>query len=254
MKRGNMVKELRLVLLIALACLELGFAGPSRELVYSATARATSTLRPTRTPFPTYVPTPPPLKSTKYLNDTSLLTGKPCSPPCFRNIVPGQTTFEEALSLIRKDPSFKDLITQAMPPAATWSAANGEPCCQLSANPESGLVNAILIKVTPIMTTQQIIDKYGVSTYVNPVDYSEREVTLALIFPDIGLVTWVSPGDGTSVLTGKSPVIMVLYIDPKDWNKVLSQATLQGWNGYLLYKTYRNATPIVTPQPTATPQ
>src|SRR3954471_19155346 len=41
---------------------------------------------------------PPPLKSDKYLGDTSLVSGDAsCAPPCFRGITVGKTTFSDAL-------------------------------------------------------------------------------------------------------------------------------------------------------------
>ena len=50
------------------------------------------------------------------------------------------------------------------------------------------------------------------------------------------------------------PVVVVLYLAPGDFPNLLATATLQGWNGFLPYKTYKDATPIVTPRVTVTPQ
>src|SRR5579859_5168110 len=196
---------------------------------------------------------PPPLKSDKYLSDTSLLNPDPsCRGPCFHGITLGKTTYTDALRKVKADTAFSNVQSQDSPPAANWSTKAGEACCQLSAN-DKGLVNALLVKVAPGMTAQDVIDKYGKPQYVNSVDYTDQEVAMALIFPDKGLVTWVSPGDPKSSLDGKSPVVMVLYLDPNDWKSVLDTATLQGWNGFLPYATYKNATPVVTPRITVTP-
>src|SRR5262245_45546196 len=98
---------------------------------------------------------PPPLKSTKYLKDTSLLTENPCAPPCFHGITVGQTTFTDALSKIKADQTYANVQSQDKPPQAAWAAAGGDGCCQLSADADTGLVNAVLIKVTPDMTIKQ---------------------------------------------------------------------------------------------------
>src|SRR5262249_33308305 len=106
---------------------------------------------------------PPPLKSEKYLKDTSLLTPAPsgCADPCFHGITPGVTTFTDAVAKIKADTAFSDVQTQDKPPAASWSAADTkEACCQLSANPETGLVNAVLVKVAPKMTVKDVMGKY----------------------------------------------------------------------------------------------
>ena len=198
--------------------------------------------------------TPPPLKSDKYLNDTSLITQQPCGAPCFHDITVGQTTFTDALSKLRADSAFANIQSQDNPKAANWAAQGGDTCCQLSADQNTGIVNGLLLKVAPKMTAQQVVDKYGEPKYVSTVDYTDKEVAVALIFPEKGLVVWTSPGDANSSLQASSPVVLVVFLDPKDWDKVLDTATLQGWNGFQPYNTYKSATPVVTPRVTATPQ
>ena len=196
--------------------------------------------------------TPPPLKSVKYLQDNSLLQQDPKGPRTFHGITVGQTTFTDAQSILKADTAFSNVQPQDKPPSAAFSTKDGEACCQLSAN-DSGIVNALLVKVTPSITAGDVIKTFGNPQYVNSVDYTDKEVAMALIYPDLGIVTWVSPGDATSKLDATSPVVMVLFLDPKDWHSVLDTATLQGWNGFLPYSTYKNATPVVTPRVTVTP-
>src|SRR5690349_15395116 len=109
---------------------------------------------------------PPPLKSDKYLNDTSLLAEGSCTAPCFHDITVGQTTYTDALAKVKADPAFANVQNQDKPPAASWSAKDGEACCQLSANADTGVVNAMLVKLAPKITAQQIIEKYGEPKYV----------------------------------------------------------------------------------------
>ncbi len=203
---------------------------------------------------------PPPLQSNTYLKDTSLIataaadSANPCTAPCFHGITPGQTTYTDAIALIKKDAAFSNVQSQdtAKPPQASWSTAGGEACCQMTAD-DKGVVNALIAKVTPDMTLQQVIDKYGQPKYVFPVDYSDTEVAIATIYPDQGLVVWVSPGNANSKVAPDSKVVMVLFLDPKTWNDQLSMATLKGWNGFTDYSAYQTETPIVTPAITPTP-
>jgi hypothetical protein len=197
---------------------------------------------------------PPPLKSETYLDDTSLVTGPDtCAPPCFRGIVVGKTTFTDALSKVKADAGFASVQSQDKPPAAAWAAAGGDACCQMTANQDTGLIDAMLVKVKPRMTVAQVIGKYGKPGYTTVVDYTPEEVAIGLIFPKVGLVTWVTPGDANSTLKQSDPVVIVLYLDPKDFGKLLDTSTLLGWNGFLPYQTYKNATPVVTPRVTLTP-
>jgi hypothetical protein len=195
---------------------------------------------------------PPPLISDKYLNDTSLVSATPCGPPCFQNITIGQTTFSAAVTALKANTLFSNIQSQDSPPQADWATAGGEACCQLTAD-DKGVVNALLVKLAPNVTTKQLINKYGTPTYVTGVDYSSTEVALALIFPKQGLIAWVSPGDATSTLKETDPVVVALYSDPAHFDDLLATATLQGWNGYLAYQVYRTATPVITPRITATP-
>lgn len=252
------MRQLRSILL---AC-AIGFviatmfynALPARGNPYQSTVSATASLTPTSTAInlPTQTNTPPPLKSQKYVHDLSLLTGQPCAAPCYDRITPGKTTFVDAIARIKANKSFSNVQTTNNPDAASWPTEAGQECCQLSAN-DAGIVNAILVKIAPNITTGQVIATYGHPTYVNAVDYTDQEVAMALIFPKIGLVVWTTPGDITSNLVKTSPIVMALYLDPKDWPIVMDTATLQGWNGYLPYRVYRDATPVVTPRVTVTP-
>ncbi len=194
-----------------------------------------------------------PLKSEKYLDDISLISQIPCGPPCFRGITVGKTAFSDALAIVKADARFSNVQSQNQPPSASWSTANGEPCCLMNADPDSKLVNVLLIKLKPQIAVKEVIAKYGTPSYVTTVDYSADEVAVALIFPKVGLVTWITPGDAQSSLKETDPVVTMLYIDPGAINLVLSNATLYAWNGYLPYQNYKNATAIVTPKPTSTP-
>jgi len=205
---------------------------------------------------------PPPLVSSKYLNDNSLITGKSasgadCVAPCFQDVTVGQTTFSDAVAKIKANKLFSSVQTQdsssSNPATATWNTAAGEACCQMSAN-DKGLVDVILIKYAPDaqVTADALIKKFGDPKYVSGTDYSSTEVAVALIFPTQGLISWVSPGDATSTLQPTNPMVVATYLNPARFSDLLKTATLQGWNGYLSYQVYRTATPIITPQVTPT--
>jgi len=195
---------------------------------------------------------PPPLKSNTYLKDTSLLATGDCTAPCFHGITPGKTTFTDAVTKVKADQAFSNIQSQDKPPQAGWSTTGGEACCQMTAN-DSGVVDAVIAKVTPDVTLQQVIDKFGQPQYAYTVDYSSDEVAVAVIFPEKGVVVWVSPGNPASKLTGDSPVVIELFIDPAKWSDVLSTATLQAWAGFQSYQSYKSGTPVVTPRVTPTP-
>ncbi|HVO42427.1 MAG TPA: hypothetical protein VMT34_07380 [Aggregatilineales bacterium] len=199
---------------------------------------------------------PPPLLSDKYLNDTSLLaTGDQCGPPCFHGITLNKTSYTDAQAKLKADTAFKDIQVkdQDKPPQILWSTAAGEPCCVLSADQQTGLVNALLVKLAPTMTTKQVLNRYGSPKYVFTTDYSASEVAVAMVYPDKDIVVWVVPGDPNSTLKETSPVVMTLYLNDSDFQNTLKQTPLQAWASYLPYQTYKNATPVITPAVTPTP-
>jgi len=195
---------------------------------------------------------PPPLRSDKYLDDQSFLTQKPCGSPCYQNITLGQTTFADAVTKVKANPLFSDVQTQDNPPQASWKTAGGELCCQMQAN-DKGIVFNLLIRLAPKITTKQIVDVYGPPDYVLPQDYTDDEVALGLVYPKLGNVVWVVPGNASSTLAESSPAVLLLYIDPANFSDAIAVATLQGWAGYKEYKAYKQFTPVVTPRVTLTP-
>jgi hypothetical protein len=200
---------------------------------------------------------PPPLKSDKYLNDTSLLSGQPCAAPCFHDITVGKTTFVDAVAKVRQDAQFKDVQTQDRtnenPAAAAWSAVSGDPCCQLVENKDTGLVEAILVRVAPNMTIKSIIDKNGPPAYVLTGDYSADESVIQLLYPQTGNIVWVVPGNAESTLEESDPVVAVLYLAPDLLQKQLTSVNLMAWDGFKAYKAYKEGTPISTAEPTVAP-
>src|SRR5215813_11047872 len=115
---------------------------------------------------------PPPLKSDKYLHDTSLVATEDaaCASPCFHGIIPGTTTFTDALNKVKADSAFTNVQTNDTPPGAGWSVAgSGEACCQMTAKDKESPIDALVAKVAPNVTLQQVIDKFGQPKYTFPV-------------------------------------------------------------------------------------
>lgn len=200
---------------------------------------------------------PPPLRSDKYLNDTSLITGKPCDIPCYQGITVGQTTFADAVSMVKSNAAFKDVqnrdATSDQPAAAVWSSASsGEQCCQMISD-SKGLVESITLRLAPNMTIGQVIEKLGEPQYTFSTEYTDEEAVIQLLYPEKGIVLLVVPGDANSSLEAGDPAVAVIYLDPVRFKDLIKEATLQGWAGYQTFKVYKDATPIVTAVPSATP-
>jgi peptidylprolyl isomerase len=191
-----------------------------------------------------------PLRSDTYLDDTSLISGDPCAAPCFAKITPGQTTFNEAVNMIRIDTRFRDVQVQSAT-QASWSTAAGVGCCQMIGD-ANGKVANLVVRLAPRMTAGQLLAKYGDPTYTTVADYSATEVAVALIYPKNGFVAWVMPGDAASTVTESSPIVLAVYLAPEQFDSLIKTTVLSGWAGYKPYQTFKAATPIVTPLPPPT--
>jgi hypothetical protein len=49
------------------------------------------------------------LLNDSYLHDMSLKTGEPCEAPCWNNITPGETNWNDALAVIEDDPAWEQI-------------------------------------------------------------------------------------------------------------------------------------------------
>jgi len=66
-------------------------------------------------------------------------------------------------------------------------------------------------------------------------------------------VLWVMPGNAQSTLDATDPVVIVLYLNPAEFDRLLETAQLNGWLGYASVAEYRAAPLILTPRVTPTP-
>jgi hypothetical protein len=197
----------------------------------------------------------PALVSEKYLNDRTFVSQEPCGPPCFQDIIVGETTFADALNKVRTNGIFTNVQSQDNPPQAAWATALGEACCQMTADPTTGVVDAILLRLAPVMTVGEVIEAYGEPQYVSVLreDYSAEETAIGLVYPTTGNVVWVMPGPATANLDENDPVVVLLYLNPTSFETLIATGELKAWEGYKPVADYKGAPLVVTPRVTVTP-
>ena len=194
-------------------------------------------------------PTLPPLKSDKYVADTSVVSGDPCAAPCFDKITIGQTTVADAITILKADTRFANVQTRGSQVA--WTTAAGDPAGQLSAN-GAGVVDVIQMRIAPIVTLKQIIDKYGNPDYTLPQDYSPTEVAFGVIYEKLGLVMVAALDGQADSVKAENPIVLLEYFVPAELSQNIANTPLNGWQGYQPYSVYKAATPVHTPPPPPT--
>ncbi len=201
------------------------------------------------------------LLSEQYLQDTSLVSGEPCGAPCWRNIIPGETRWTDALTRVQDDPTLAEVQEQSNEEtsevAITFQNRDGIPCCLLYSQ-DGQFVDQILLQVAPQMTIGQAIETLGEPTYVSGTDnenaqgLSPEQASLALYYPEQQTVVYAFvEGKENGTLTEQSPVFAVLYVRPEDMDEVIAGSALYNWEGYQAYAAYIDGSYDVTPEPTS---
>ena len=175
-----------------------------------------------------------------FLRDTSLISGTPCAPPCWRNITPGRTSLAEAETLLAASDSLE--IAQAGSGAFAFRHGDGPTCCQI-ASQDGETVSSMLLQFAPGMTIGRVIAARGEPTHVFGQPISDAEAILMLYFPEQNMLlsALVPVVDGR--LTETSPVVAAVYATNEVFSAAFDAAPLQAWRGYLSYREYAESDP-----------
>ena len=192
------------------------------------------------------------------LQDTSFITGDPCGPPCWRNIVPGETTWNEAISIIEGDSTLNDLETNSAEDGpqmvAGWGQEGGDGCCQMYT--EDGLtVSFLVLQVAPDVLLGQMIEMYGEPEFLVAETLSDGQGVAHLIYPEIPMVVYAFIEGEQGELTVSSEVVGVGYMTEDLMQLVIdtTEPGLHAWEGYQTYQYYEDGELEVTPSATLIP-
>ena len=180
-------------------------------------------------------PPQPTLINERFLDDTSLLTGEPCGPPCWREIVPGQSTLAEALDVVEALDGV--VVMQGAEGAFQFGNVDSPPCCQISAD-ENQLVSAIILQFAPEMTVGEALEKHGEPLFFRGQPYTDTEAILWFYYPDrYTMVQVIVPGvEGN--LEASSPLVAAYYLTELDMSDALESGAFSPWKGYVSYQEY----------------
>lgn len=197
---------------------------------------------------------PPELRNEGYLQDTSLIDGEPCGPPCWRGIIPGETSWSEARSILEDDPTLSDVEVrdedESSEIALTFRRVDGVPCCLLyTENGEQ--VDQMLFQLAPEMTLDDIVEVYGEPAYLSLSEVSDDQAAAALYYPDIlSIVYAFVAGKNTGTISAESEIFAVLYVRQSDMDLVVENSSLYIWDGYASFQDYAGRDYDITPIPT----
>lgn len=186
----------------------------------------------------------PPLINQDWLDDTSLLTGEPCEAPCWRNIVPGETSWEAALALIEADDTLgavnePDVDDESQQVNFTYSPSGdfGDrlQCCTLIAE-DGETISHILLFFAPQMSIGEVIEEFGDPVYAEGGAYSPEQTWVTMVFPDVPMLVYVQ-GETfeQGALTQSNTAFGALYMTDAELDKLLQVEDLYEWDGYGMF-------------------
>jgi hypothetical protein len=176
----------------------------------------------------------PQLRNDAYFHDTSLIDGEPCSAPCWRNLIPGTTTWDEAevaldtfedISNIRRERNQDEEIYN-------FHYGEGPQCCRIYTR-DGDTLASILLLVAPEMSLGAVIGHYGEPQYIQGDDVTDNQSFITLVYPDVPMLVYVFASGVTSgEISADSEVIGIVYMAPSEMTVFLSETALFTWAGY----------------------
>lgn len=194
------------------------------------------------------------LRNPAYLQDTSLIDDTPCGAPCWRDIIPGETSWTSALAKVQDDPTLQDVREEVSDEttelAASFQGRDGIPCCLIYSR-DGDTVDQILLQLAPVLQLGQVIEKYGDPEYVTGSSVSADQGAIALYYPANQMVVYAFvAGQETGQLSATSEVFAVLYVRESDMTEVIRGGNFHLWDGYQPASAYINETFDITGVPT----
>jgi hypothetical protein len=168
------------------------------------------------------------------VTDRSLFTGRPCAPPCWQGIIPGETTAEEALQILQSSPYVKKSIETTGSYTlgaiwAYWKISSGG----VSLGLRDGLVHEISLNTPYRLTLGEAVEKFGMpeALMVNSAGIPEDPWWMIHIYyPAIGMKFRVDKQFEDPSLEPSTKISGVTFVAP--------QSSLGGLLAEL-YETYR---------------
>ena len=170
-----------------------------------------------------------------FLQDSSLIAGKPCGPPCWQNITPGETTLDEAKSIVEEMETLA--LAQSDAHSFAFSYHDGDICCQITSQ-DSSLVSAILLQFSPTTTVGDLVAAYGTPAFVTGQPFSQAEAVLMLLYPEHQMILYAVVAGIEGKLEETSPIFSALYATEDLITDIVESTPLDNWKGYIRFSDY----------------
>ncbi|MDQ7027631.1 MAG: hypothetical protein Q9P01_22050 [Anaerolineae bacterium] len=176
------------------------------------------------------------LRNDAYFQDTSLVDGEPCFAPCWRNLTPGETTWDEAEATL---PTFEDVSNikrvrnrDTGEEIYNFHYGEGPQCCRIYTRDGSTLASLLLL-VAPEMSLDAVIEQYGEPQYIQATDITDDQSFVTLVYVDVPMLLYIFAGGVTDgEISADSEVIGTVYMAPSEMTALLNETAMFTWNSY----------------------
>ena len=187
-------------------------------------------------------PPQPTLPDDRFLSDTSLLTGEPCAPPCWQNIVPGETSMKDARAIVE---TAGFVVIDGLRSGFQFANESGFACCEIGHHVHidgsvSESVAVILLRLAPVNELGSVIAIYGEPSAVYTPDPGEMpQDLLSLVFAEAQMILSVSVDPADEPAHRASRVVDAAYFSPELMNQIMQLMKNEPrWQGYLSLNEY----------------
>lgn len=197
----------------------------------------------------------PQLLNDNYLDDDSFITGDPCEAPCWRDITPGETSWQDARTIIEDDDSLDDLQTQSEDDTdrigAAWAQADGDLCCQMFSSDDGETVDFLILQTAPDEELEAVFEVYNEPTYLIGETLADDQGLFSLFYPEVPMLIYAFVEGEGGELSETSEVIGFAYMTAELMQELIDTSELHAWEGFASYQDYMDGEFEVTPIPDA---
>jgi hypothetical protein len=167
--------------------------------------------------------------------DLDLVGSESCSPPCWKGIVPGETSENQAIEILRRMESEKIGKLTLLPDVISWQDVENR---NYTIEVEEGLVVQISF-IAETTNLREIIDKFGIPDGFAAVAGRHGKHSIILYYPSEGLSffavdkRWGRLHPGVKIFPSM-PITFVHFIAPTDLPSMLAVIHGEDWEGRIL--------------------
>lgn len=192
------------------------------------------------------------LRNEAMLADTSLISEQPCGAPCWRDIIPGETSWEDAVKILEEAEDVVNLQSAEDPNSdaalVAWETSDGVACCRMFTQ-DGETVSTIFLLVAPDMSLGDVIELHNEPEYVTGEPITESQALGTLYFPEIPMLLYVFvAGEVEGEFLETSEILGVVYLTEEEMEAIIETSSLYTWEGYMAYADLINGEFDVVPE------